>query len=544
MRKHLMIFLLSICLILTSCATTTQNIQKANSSPGEKEKIGIIIGAAGGAVAGAVVGKKVGGKKGEIIGALIGTIVGGFLGQQIGKAFDDRDRRLDEIKRREGVKINHYNYAIFKNEKEKFQFVAKLNETTNEAQRKKICQVKTVYKTIVFSPFKTGSTHLSPKMHRVFLEIARAYKADGIRKVLIISYTDSQGPAEVNQRLSEERAKAVAKVFVEAGYPPSNIYIQGAGESEPIADDSTPEGRAKNRRIVIYDASEVWRLAQAKRYSIVENRATISQTKQISTQHAAAPHRKAKVTAMYLPHCSCIIPFKGTPYNGQRLATFGSRAPKAREMSIWEKFKRALFLPTAQAIASSTIPDFLRDDIKTSGDIKRLDGRKEDIFQIDDYLPPYRKWPIYYMMGNIFLDIKPISILKEKALVNSYPQMSIWIHHGRTQPPDVRLNGAACLYLGNNNKMLFRWKASRASIKRSGILGVDILLPIFQENDFQNAHDEYIDALVYYLKNGEVFVAEEKFIIHVPKRSNIRWRVKDDKRSSYKVAEACWGRRP
>jgi outer membrane protein OmpA-like peptidoglycan-associated protein len=62
-------------------------------------------------------------------------------------------------------------------------------------------------------------------------------------------HTDSVGPADENQVLSEERAAAVVAYLVEQGVPADRLTATGAGESEPIAPNDTEEGRARNRRI-------------------------------------------------------------------------------------------------------------------------------------------------------------------------------------------------------------------------------------------------------------------------------------------------------
>jgi OOP family OmpA-OmpF porin len=65
----------------------------------------------------------------------------------------------------------------------------------------------------------------------------------------IAGHTDSQGGDDYNQGLSERRAQAVLDYFVSHGVNPGNITVRGYGESEPVADNSTREGRAANRRV-------------------------------------------------------------------------------------------------------------------------------------------------------------------------------------------------------------------------------------------------------------------------------------------------------
>ena len=62
-------------------------------------------------------------------------------------------------------------------------------------------------------------------------------------------HTDSTGNPASNQRLSERRAQAIVDKMVELGIDPSRLTAVGKGQMEPIADNSTEEGRAKNRRV-------------------------------------------------------------------------------------------------------------------------------------------------------------------------------------------------------------------------------------------------------------------------------------------------------
>jgi OOP family OmpA-OmpF porin len=67
--------------------------------------------------------------------------------------------------------------------------------------------------------------------------------------VRIDGHTDDEGPEDFNRDLSLRRARAVLDYMVAAGLPDANLSAEGFGESRPIADNGTAEGRAKNRRI-------------------------------------------------------------------------------------------------------------------------------------------------------------------------------------------------------------------------------------------------------------------------------------------------------
>ncbi|MDH3682507.1 MAG: OmpA family protein [Acidimicrobiia bacterium] len=69
--------------------------------------------------------------------------------------------------------------------------------------------------------------------------------------VTIEGHTDSTGSEESNQLLSEARASAVASYFEQNGVDPARLVVIGHGESQPVAANNTPPGRAKNRRVTI-----------------------------------------------------------------------------------------------------------------------------------------------------------------------------------------------------------------------------------------------------------------------------------------------------
>ena len=68
-------------------------------------------------------------------------------------------------------------------------------------------------------------------------------------KIICLAHTDSVGTAEYNLDLSERRARSVKSFLVKEGVAPPSIRFHGMGYSRPLADNSTDEGRAKNRRV-------------------------------------------------------------------------------------------------------------------------------------------------------------------------------------------------------------------------------------------------------------------------------------------------------
>lgn len=99
--------------------------------------------------------------------------------------------------------------------------------------------------------FQFDSDVVAADAHANLVRIARELHSEGISQVLVRGHTDTIGSREYNIALSKRRADAVARAFGEGGYPPEGIDAKGMGSSVPIAENTTNEGRAKNRRVVI-----------------------------------------------------------------------------------------------------------------------------------------------------------------------------------------------------------------------------------------------------------------------------------------------------
>ncbi|PCI06603.1 MAG: hypothetical protein COB77_06560 [Gammaproteobacteria bacterium] len=99
--------------------------------------------------------------------------------------------------------------------------------------------------------FALGGSTLSAEGKAAVVELMNQFKGETVNAVIIEGYTDDRGAASFNQQLSEKRAEAVKAELVANGANPDKITTVGFGESNPIADNNTREGRAQNRRVVI-----------------------------------------------------------------------------------------------------------------------------------------------------------------------------------------------------------------------------------------------------------------------------------------------------
>ncbi|HXW73696.1 MAG TPA: OmpA family protein [Steroidobacteraceae bacterium] len=97
--------------------------------------------------------------------------------------------------------------------------------------------------------FDTGSATLQPASQDQLADMAAILKAYPGVKIRIGGYTDNTGDPAANLKLSQDRADSVMAELVKLGIDPSRISAKGYGDANPIADNSTEEGRQKNRRI-------------------------------------------------------------------------------------------------------------------------------------------------------------------------------------------------------------------------------------------------------------------------------------------------------
>ena len=205
--------MLSAALLMTGCAAF-QN----RSSTGK----GATIGGGGGAVAGAGIGALAGGGKGAAIGTLVGAGVGAGVGALIGKRMDKQKAELEKI---EGAKV----------------------ETVTDENN--VPAIKVTFDDKIL--FATGKSELGDASRSALKKFASSLAQSPETDVAIYGHTDNTGSREINQKLSEERAQAVSNYLIGQKIDPNRITTRGLAYDAPIADNSTEEGRAQNRRVEI-----------------------------------------------------------------------------------------------------------------------------------------------------------------------------------------------------------------------------------------------------------------------------------------------------
>jgi len=208
--KRLLAMFLVLTLGATACTTNPYTGEKEASKTG----IGAGIGAASGAILGAIAG---GGKrKNVLLGAGIGALAGGGVGYYMDKQDDELRAQLQNT----GVSVTRDGDNII------------LNMPGNIT-------------------FASGSSDINADFFAVLNSVALVVNKYEKTYIDIIGHTDNTGSAELNQRLSEARANSVARYLESQKVLPQRIVTSGMGMNNPIASNSTPEGRAQNRRVEI-----------------------------------------------------------------------------------------------------------------------------------------------------------------------------------------------------------------------------------------------------------------------------------------------------
>lgn len=209
-----------IAIAAVVCATIAISGCTTNPYSGESEVGNSAIGAGIGSLVGAGVGVLSSSKKDRGKGALIGAASGAALGGGIGYYMDVQEAKLREKMRGTGVSVTRNGDNIV------------LNMPNNVT-------------------FDSSSATLKPAGANTLTGVAMVLKEYPKTAVNVAGYTDSTGGADLNQKLSQQRADSVASALITQGVSANRFRTVGMGPANPIASNSTAEGKAQNRRVEI-----------------------------------------------------------------------------------------------------------------------------------------------------------------------------------------------------------------------------------------------------------------------------------------------------
>jgi OOP family OmpA-OmpF porin len=104
--------------------------------------------------------------------------------------------------------------------------------------------------------FDTGKSTLRPESNKALNDLAEYLGNKKSMKIEIGGHTDNVGDATANMKLSQERANSVRNYLIKKGIAGDRVIAKGYGDTMPVADNNTPEGKQKNRRTEVKTISE------------------------------------------------------------------------------------------------------------------------------------------------------------------------------------------------------------------------------------------------------------------------------------------------
>lgn len=179
-----------------------------------------------GAVIGAVAGQVIGG---DTRGTAIGAALGGLGGYIWSRQMEDKKRQMERATAGTGTVVA---------------------QTADNQLRLSIPSDIS---------FASGQDEIAPRLMPILDQFAQGLNQQTAMEVRIVGHTDSTGSDAINLPLSVQRAQSARDYLVSRGVAASRISIDGRGAREPIADNSTEAGRARNRRIDIFLAERAQR---------------------------------------------------------------------------------------------------------------------------------------------------------------------------------------------------------------------------------------------------------------------------------------------
>ncbi len=178
---------------------------------------GAVLGTVGGAAIGSAIGAIADGGEGAWKGAAIGAAIGGVGGGLLGNYMDKQAREMQAV----------------------------LSEQDRIRREQ-----ETIYISLGSDVlFDSGSAAVQPGARNKLLEVGGILSKYPRTLVTITGHTDSRGAEEMNYELSLRRARAVAEQLTADGVSSARISTRGDGESRPVANNETREGRQLNRRV-------------------------------------------------------------------------------------------------------------------------------------------------------------------------------------------------------------------------------------------------------------------------------------------------------
>lgn len=485
----------AVALGLSGCATIDKTL--GDNSDG----FACGAGALAGAVLGGVIVAAAGGSSKQIAA---GSVAGGAVGCVAGYAYKQRVDRLKAVASAQGL-----------------QAQVREIEAVDASSGKK-ATVGLEAQVQLQEMFPSGSASLTDDGRRKLSALAQEFASNrgkaqpgqATKKVLVVGHTDSTGGAELNQRLSEQRARAVGDILASAGIARQDIYYQGAGASRPLADNTSEAGRAQNRRVEFVEVDNEQVLAKRVNDERSNAKYLAHGTAAQPKVKAQAPGNKAQVaqkagkpapvnddkapTLPEQPGAAVIvqldgkggIDFGGTPVTSTQSALASAITPKSSTFSI-----------ISPAYASAPVTSCVGDLPRVEGEVKNLaTGATLKDYSTNDFFPGLNGQVWGSKVNGHVATVGPVGILRDNAQVAVAPKMQFIANAAsgsRKQSPVY--TSVANSYEGET-QILYRVFA--LDQKRTPVSCMDIV--------FDKRAGSAVAGEIYYPKQNNAYVAQFK----------------------------------
>jgi outer membrane protein OmpA-like peptidoglycan-associated protein len=404
-----------------------------------------------------------------LAGAALGGIVGGFIGADI-----DRKRcELSKVAKQHNLEMVFSTVDVAGNTNAigSTQGDSQVRPATTSADAIIGNSVSVRDKDGHSGHFEIGSAELTAKAREYFSAIAAQYSVDALvstqtdprqkeeirkqlaqRKILLVGHTDDTGSSVSNADLSEKRARAVASLLRQKGVPEANLFYQGAGETLPVADNRTAEGRAANRRVEIieiadeegfkkyldnrtpqyafYRPASVQEPAVAKPPNIASS-APPAPAREVPAPRAVPNSQSSRSVLAQRPTAGVKPPidFGGAPYTP--LSARIDSGPRQNERGF-------SLISSAFADDNIVTVDCSRDRPRSGGSVKSL--REGSSYRTTEYLPQlYGKTWASQINGHLLV-INQLTILRNGGTPGNLPELKIYPNYRPVNPASPQIS--------------------------------------------------------------------------------------------------------
>lgn len=448
--------------------------------------MGAIVGGVLGAVGGILLDNASNDGKNRALAGAAGAIAGGSIGYSLGLSIDRRNCEVFRVAQAANMSPHIQTLSAVGNTSEKLGASVNLDADTNQ--------------------FVSGSAELTPEARKAFEAIALQYAAmldpskykpedkssveaqRNSLRVFLVGHTDDTGSTQANAKLSEERARTVARIFQRQGIPEENIYYQGAGESFPIASNYTSEGRSKNRRVEIVDLKDkssfdAYLISRSTNTSLLRPNEVVS-PRVVSLPRIDAAHLPVNeaVASVNLPKRQAAAPLKGkegqpvqmpkkvevvtpqstaeaktstksaartgptrphvVPSSDNHFVDFGGQPIEqlvSYDPGRLGQPESSFFIRTAQADIAPPLASCAVDRYRAASGVKSLKNGEE--YKIRDFEPALYETSWHSMNNNHMVGLSRVGVLRSTGLASGNPEVFVFPNLGTDKKAKPVVNG-------------------------------------------------------------------------------------------------------